>query len=218
MLAKREVKFYPPTGKLGFLSNFYKSKITIDGVTYSTSEHAFQAMKFVGESKAVLEYKELIAKANTPGIAKVIACQKTGGGYKWRTNLNLLIEKYLSLGVKLRPDWERVKDQVMYCVLQEKFRQNPELKVKLLQTSDIDLEEMKRVKEEISRLKEKGYEVKMMMVSETGDKEAGTEDNLLVEDSPRDWYWGVGKDGKGKNMLGILLTKLRAEFIDEISR
>lgn len=31
----------------------------------------------------------------------------------------------------------------------------------------------------------------------------------LVENSPRDYYWGIGKDGKGKNMLGKILMKVR---------
>jgi hypothetical protein len=39
-----------------------------------------------------------------------------------------------------------------------------------------------------------------------------TKDKIIVENSPRDWYWGCGKDGKGKNMLGIALMKLRKEL------
>lgn len=34
----------------------------------------------------------------------------------------------------------------------------------------------------------------------------------IIEDSPVDFYWGCGKDGSGKNMLGILLVKLREQF------
>lgn len=36
-----------------------------------------------------------------------------------------------------------------------------------------------------------------------------TGDEELIEDSPVDYYWGIGKTGKGKNMLGILLMELR---------
>jgi ribA/ribD-fused uncharacterized protein len=32
----------------------------------------------------------------------------------------------------------------------------------------------------------------------------------IVEDSPRDSYWGVGKDGKGLNRLGVLLMEVRS--------
>ncbi len=34
----------------------------------------------------------------------------------------------------------------------------------------------------------------------------------LVEDSPKDGYWGRGPDGLGKNWLGRLWMKLRAEL------
>lgn len=34
----------------------------------------------------------------------------------------------------------------------------------------------------------------------------------LVEDSPYDPYWGVGKDGKGRNMLGKMLMRVRARL------
>lgn len=31
--------------------------------------------------------------------------------------------------------------------------------------------------------------------------------------SPRDDFWGIGKNGNGKNMLGILLMEIRFESI-----
>lgn len=34
----------------------------------------------------------------------------------------------------------------------------------------------------------------------------------LIEESPVDYYWGVGADRSGKNMLGRLLCELREEF------
>jgi N-glycosidase YbiA len=39
-----------------------------------------------------------------------------------------------------------------------------------------------------------------------------TGERPLVEDSPYDRYWGTGKDGRGKNRLGALLTELRDEL------
>jgi ribA/ribD-fused uncharacterized protein len=36
-----------------------------------------------------------------------------------------------------------------------------------------------------------------------------TGDELIVEDAPNDWYWGCGKDGTGKNMLGHILMDVR---------
>lgn len=40
----------------------------------------------------------------------------------------------------------------------------------------------------------------------------GTGDAELVEASPYDFYWGAGKDGTGKNRLGILLMQLRLQL------
>jgi len=35
----------------------------------------------------------------------------------------------------------------------------------------------------------------------------------LIEKNPYDAYWGSGKQGKGKNRMGVLLEKLRADFL-----
>jgi hypothetical protein len=43
---------------------------------------------------------------------------------------------------------------------------------------------------------------------ETGDQE-------LIEDSPVDWYWGIGADGKGQNVLGQVLMEIREELKGE---
>lgn len=40
-----------------------------------------------------------------------------------------------------------------------------------------------------------------------------TKDAILIEYSKKDSYWGNGGDGSGKNMLGNLLMKLRAELV-----
>lgn len=34
----------------------------------------------------------------------------------------------------------------------------------------------------------------------------------LVEAAPNDFYWGAGRDGTGKNMLGKILMEVRAEL------
>ena len=39
-----------------------------------------------------------------------------------------------------------------------------------------------------------------------------TENNLLIEHTELDNYWGDGGNGKGKNKLGKLLMKLRTAF------
>lgn len=50
-------------------------------------------------------------------------------------------------------------------------------------------------------------ELKELLLS-TGDEE-------IVENAPGDYYWGCGKDGTGKNMLGKILQKVREELRKE---
>ena len=93
-----------------FLSNFYESPFEVDGITYPTAEHFFQAMK----SKDV-EGRKKIAAAPTPGKAKRLG----------RT-------------IELRKDWEEIKVAVMKFGLAQKFR-IPELREKLLATGHEEL-------------------------------------------------------------------------------
>lgn len=39
-----------------------------------------------------------------------------------------------------------------------------------------------------------------------------TQDQLLVENSPYDEYWGIGSNSKGHNHLGTLLMRLRHQL------
>lgn len=39
-----------------------------------------------------------------------------------------------------------------------------------------------------------------------------TGDELIVEDSPTDAYWGCGPDGNGQNQLGKILMQVRQEL------
>ena len=99
-------------GDNAFLSNFYSSPITYDNICYPTVEHYFQAQKTLDKNK-----RKEIAAAMTPGVAK-----------------------RLGRHVKLRPDWEEVKDDVMYRGLFLKFSQEP-LRQWLLETGDKFLKE-----------------------------------------------------------------------------
>lgn len=100
------------TGKYEFLSNFWHSPFEYEGITYPTNEHFFQAMK----SQLPAERK-IIAAAVTPGQAKRFGRQCV-----------------------LRPDWERVKDEVMLTGLRIKFS-NPTLRTQLIMTGDEELVE-----------------------------------------------------------------------------
>jgi hypothetical protein len=45
-----------------------------------------------------------------------------------------------------------------------------------------------------------------------------TGEELLVEDSPRDYYWGRGKDGTGQNELGKMLMRVRYYLRQQLSQ
>ena len=47
-LKKGPIGFYGAGNKYGQFSNFYRAEITIDGKTFPTTEHYFQAVKFIG--------------------------------------------------------------------------------------------------------------------------------------------------------------------------
>ena len=91
-------------------SNYYISKkmsLVIDGKSYLSTEHYFQSMKF---TDAV--YSEVIRNTKTANIARILANQKKGGGYKWRPDLNLIIQDSLDRNITIRPNWEEIKCNV----------------------------------------------------------------------------------------------------------
>jgi len=47
------------------------------------------------------------------------------------------------------------------------------------------------------------------------DELLSTGDSELIEDSPYDAYWGIGKDGTGENQLGKALERLRTKLREE---
>lgn len=91
--------------KYSFLSNFYACQVEYEGITYPTSEHAFQA-----------------AKSLDPNIRKWIAAAFTPGQAKRRGR-----------SIELRSDWEEIKDQVMLDIVREKFK-NEDMRARLLMT------------------------------------------------------------------------------------
>lgn len=94
-----------------FLSNMSDSTFKIDGITYPTVEHFYQAMKTINADE-----RAKILAASTPAQAKSL------GGK-----------------VKLRKNWKEIQADVMMKALRAKFEQNPELKKKLIDTGDAKL-------------------------------------------------------------------------------
>lgn len=99
-------------GKYGFLSNFHYSSIKLDGITYPTAEHAYQASKTLNQGE-----RFIIRERSTPGLAK----------------------RYGQI-IDLREDWEQVKLGIMEHILEVKFS-DPELKQKLIDTVNHELVE-----------------------------------------------------------------------------
>lgn len=101
-----------------FLSNFWPVKVEYEGITYPSTEHAYQAAK-------TLDFvtREEIRNLSTPAETKKFVRKKS---------------------FPKRPDWEEWekigKINVMYELLWKKF-QHPELRQMLLLTGDKVLEE-----------------------------------------------------------------------------
>lgn len=94
------------TGKYRFLSNFSPSRVEFEGDVYPTVEHAYQAAKTNDRHE-----RKQIRNARTAGIAK---------RYGQR--------------LKLKPNWDQRKVEIMRGLLIKKF-QDPDLMAKLKATS-----------------------------------------------------------------------------------
>lgn len=100
-------------GRYAFLSNFHPRQVHWEGITYPSTEHAFNAGKSID-----MGVRLWVAKAPTPTEAK-----RRGRS------------------VQLRPHWdERVRFEVMEEVLRVKFS-DPELAAALVATGDAELRE-----------------------------------------------------------------------------
>ena len=103
--ARSPLAIGPFRGRWHFLSNFYPSPVTLDGVEYPTVEHAYHAARCVDERDRML-----IIEARSPGEAK-----------------------RLGRRVRQLSDWEARRDVVMLSLLRQKFR-DPVLRRQLLFT------------------------------------------------------------------------------------
>ena len=126
-------------------TNFYLAPIDLDGKIWPTTEHYFQAQKFIGTS-----FTEVIRNFQRPREAFDLS--RNPAVSRWRRN-----------------DWEEVKINIMRKALLAKFTQHKRLRQLLLDTGD----------------------------------------NMLIEHSPYDKFWGDGGDGNGENHLGKLLMEIR---------
>lgn len=109
------IEFYSPSNAYGAFSNFSKHAVSLDGKTWPTSEHYFQAMKFEGTP-----VESIVRKAYSAGEAARIGRDRSN---------------------PLRKDWEAVKNNVMRKAVYAKFTQHDDLRKLLLSTGDKKLVE-----------------------------------------------------------------------------
>jgi N-glycosidase YbiA len=109
-----EILFYGNNNKYGEFSNFYPCEITIDDISYPTTEHYFQAMKYIDND----EYFEKIRSASTPGKAAIMGRNRK---------------------IPIRKDWEKVKNKIMRKAIRAKFSQNKKLRKALVKTEGFKL-------------------------------------------------------------------------------
>ena len=114
----KEIKFYKVHDDYGFMSNFAPYPFSDGNKIWPTSEHYFQAQKFL-----IPEIQERIRQIASPMDAAL----------EGRNRQN-----------PLRPDWEEIKDEVMLQALRMKFSQNPEIAKELLSTGEASIIEHTR--------------------------------------------------------------------------
>ncbi len=141
------IKFYRLRDPGGFMSNFWKARMFIDGRWWNFVEAPYQAAKTLDPAQ-----KQAIWEAEKPMEARNLGQEVT-----------------------MVPNWDQIKRQVMKDCCMAKFLQHADLRKQLMDTGN----------------------------------------EVLIEDSPVDWYWGCGKDGTGQNVLGQVLMEIRSELQGE---
>jgi N-glycosidase YbiA len=108
------INFYSTRDAYGEFSNFAPFSIKLDGLRWPTSEHYFQAQKFVGKPAC-----EVIRTTKSAMQAAQLARRTPG----------------------LRSDWDYVRDDIMRRALYAKFTQHEALRALLLGTKNAKLVE-----------------------------------------------------------------------------
>lgn len=103
------------SGKHHFLSNFSAAEVWLDGESYPSVEHAYQAAK---TNDAAMRRR--IGSAATPNLAKRLGRRRE---------------------IILREAWDEIKVGIMHDLVRQKFRQHDRLSRLLLETGDAELVE-----------------------------------------------------------------------------
>lgn len=109
------IEFYKEFGNLGYLANYSNHGFEKNGIYYKTVEHYYQSEKFSDRS-----IKDKIINADTPKEASNIGRDRSN---------------------KRTDNFKKIKKQVMYDGILEKFRQNRDIAYKLIETKKNDIAE-----------------------------------------------------------------------------
>ncbi|MDD1780129.1 NADAR family protein [Enterovibrio sp. ZSDZ35] len=109
-MIKRTIHFYEPNEPFGFLSNFFIAPLVIDGETWLTSEHYYQAQKFCSPT-----LQARIRHAPTPDEA-----------FKLSRDFMQHMDSH----------WIDIRCDVMRYVVEQKFQQHDVLRSSLISTDD----------------------------------------------------------------------------------
>ena len=115
-MAHSPVYFYHYNEPYGEFGNFYSAPIELDGFTWPTTEHYFQAQKFISHER---HYRHI------QGLATPREAFDYAGAHKHA----------------VRSDWKYVKDDVMLKACMAKFTQHRHLRHLLLSTGNRKLVE-----------------------------------------------------------------------------
>jgi predicted NAD-dependent protein-ADP-ribosyltransferase YbiA (DUF1768 family) len=121
-------------------STFYPIEIIGRNVIYPSPEHLYQSYKYLYDSgnektdRINLEFVYKIIEQDTAIKTKALAELSKSP----RTStVNKLIDKYVALGIRERPDWKRVKDNIMRRTVYIKFSHNQRLMSELCDTKNM---------------------------------------------------------------------------------
>lgn len=133
--------FYPMELKINVKNNLTNKTETI---FFNSVEQFYQSEKFNNSNRTNQKYRKLIISANTPKKAHMLGKRKKFI-YDWplNTNSKLTIKKIIDTykdKVKVRNDWNKIKNSILMKGLKAKF-EDDELKKLLLSTNNLVLVE-----------------------------------------------------------------------------
>jgi len=115
---RRRILFYHASDPYYGFTNFSPDPVEYKGKLYPTSEHLFQALKFMDRRPELAEH--------------IRTCS---------TRPRVVFDETHRFNPEVRPDWLKIRIQMMDLAIFYKFTQNAQLKEELLSTGDAELVE-----------------------------------------------------------------------------